>query len=38
MGPLITPTGDIEADMARIRDFYATVTPKRPERADVPSV
>jgi 1-acyl-sn-glycerol-3-phosphate acyltransferase len=32
IGPLITPTGDIDADMQAIRAFYAGVTPKHPER------
>jgi 1-acyl-sn-glycerol-3-phosphate acyltransferase len=33
IGPLITPTGDIDADMQAIRAFYAGVTPKHPERS-----
>jgi hypothetical protein len=28
----MTPTGDAEADMEVIRDFYATVVPKDPEK------
>ncbi|MBN1381447.1 MAG: lysophospholipid acyltransferase family protein [Deltaproteobacteria bacterium] len=32
IGPLIDPSGDIEADMAKIRNFFATVTPRHPER------
>lgn len=32
-GPLLYPSGDIEADMRIIRDFYANVTPKHPEKA-----
>jgi 1-acyl-sn-glycerol-3-phosphate acyltransferase len=32
IGPAVTPTGDIEADMKQIRAFYADVTPKHPER------
>jgi len=32
IGPLITPTGDIDADMQAIRAFYAGVTPRHPER------
>ncbi len=30
-GPLITLTGDVEVDMAKIRDFYQHVTGKYPE-------
>jgi 1-acyl-sn-glycerol-3-phosphate acyltransferase len=30
-GPLITPTGDIEADLAGIRAFYSGIVGKRPE-------
>jgi len=30
-GPVIFPTGDIAADMEKIRAFYATITGKRPE-------
>lgn len=30
-GPIITPSGDIEADMAKFREFYSQVTPRRPE-------
>lgn len=32
LGPLIYPTGDIEADMKIIRDFYATLEGKYPEK------
>lgn len=32
-GPLIMPTGDIEADMAKIREFYSGVTGRYPEKA-----
>ena len=32
-GPLIVPSGDIEADMAIIRDFYQSVTPRYPWQA-----
>lgn len=35
IGPLLRPTGDIEADMALMRAFYATVTPRHPEQAGV---
>ena len=31
VGPVIQPTGDIEADFARIKAFYAAVIPCRPE-------
>ena len=30
-GPMIYPTGDAEADLAKIREFYSTVTTKHPE-------
>jgi 1-acyl-sn-glycerol-3-phosphate acyltransferase len=33
VGPTITPSGDMEADMKIMRDFYQHVTPKHPERA-----
>jgi 1-acyl-sn-glycerol-3-phosphate acyltransferase len=32
-GPALHPSGDIAADMATIRDFYAPVTPRHPEQA-----
>jgi hypothetical protein len=32
LGPVITTTGDLKADMAQIRAFYGTVTAKHPER------
>ena len=38
IGPLITPSGDIEADMEILRDFFANVTPRHPERATIPFV
>jgi 1-acyl-sn-glycerol-3-phosphate acyltransferase len=31
LGPAIFPTGDIEADLEKIRTFYSTVTPKHSE-------
>jgi 1-acyl-sn-glycerol-3-phosphate acyltransferase len=31
-GPVLTPTGDAEADMEAIRDFYALVVPRDPEK------
>ncbi|MFY9111540.1 MAG: lysophospholipid acyltransferase family protein [Desulfomonilia bacterium] len=36
IGPVMFPTGDIEADMVKIRDFYADVTAKYPEYASPP--
>lgn len=36
IGPAIYPTADVEADIAKIRDFYAGVTPRYPDqRSDV---
>ena len=32
LGPAIWPTGDYDADMAKIFEFYQTVTPKHPSR------
>ena len=32
LGPVISTTGDLKADIAQIRAFYATVTAKHPER------
>ncbi len=32
LGPFITPTGDIDSDMKRIRAFYRGVTGRYPER------
>lgn len=32
-GPVITPTGDIEADMKILQDFFATVSAKHPDQA-----
>lgn len=31
IGPMITPTGDVEADVARIHEFYERITAKFPE-------
>jgi 1-acyl-sn-glycerol-3-phosphate acyltransferase len=31
-GPLLMPSGDIQADMAAMRAFYATVTARHPEK------
>lgn len=33
LGPAIMPTGDFDADMAKIKPFYDSVVPKHPERA-----
>jgi len=38
VGPTIYPTGDIEADMELIRNFYATVTAKYPDKAGLPAL
>src|SRR5499426_3596018 len=38
VGPTIYPTGDIEADMEAIRNFYANVTAKYPENASLPAL
>jgi len=35
-GPAIVPTGDLEADMAVIRDFYADIGAKYPEQKSCP--
>ncbi len=32
LGPAIWPTGDYEADMAKISEIYAHVTPRHPEK------
>jgi len=37
IGPVIYPTGDIEADMKIIRDFYNNVTGKYPEKSIAPA-
>jgi 1-acyl-sn-glycerol-3-phosphate acyltransferase len=33
-GPVVMPTGDIEADMKTIQSFYAGITGKNPEQTD----
>lgn len=33
LGPLIWPTGDYEADMAKVMEFYRSVTPRHPAKA-----
>jgi 1-acyl-sn-glycerol-3-phosphate acyltransferase len=37
-GPLLYPTGDIEADMKVIREFYSHVTGKHPESSAPPEL
>ncbi len=32
VGPLLWPSGDLEADLAKMREFYAEKTGKRPEK------
>lgn len=36
IGPIIEMTGDVRHDMDRIREFYATITPKFPEQWATP--
>lgn len=38
IGPSIEPSGDIEADMMAVREFYKTMTPRFPENAGPPVV
>ena len=38
VGPTLYPTGNIEADMEVIRNFYATVTAKYPDKASIPAL
>jgi len=38
VGPTLYPTGDIEADMEVIRNFYANVTAKYPDKAGLPAL
>ncbi|NJM50659.1 MAG: acyltransferase [Sphingomonadales bacterium] len=33
LGPAIYPTGDYEADMAKVIEFYRNIVPRHPERA-----
>lgn len=33
IGPVVNPTGDMDADMVRIRGFYAGITGKHPENS-----
>jgi 1-acyl-sn-glycerol-3-phosphate acyltransferase len=37
IGPLISPTGDIDSDMKNIRAFYGGVTGKHPEKSMSPA-
>ena len=36
IGPIIHPTGDMEADLKPAFDFFRTLTPRHPERAAFP--
>jgi len=38
VGPTLFPTGDIEADMEIIRNFYVNVTAKYPDKAGLPAL
>jgi 1-acyl-sn-glycerol-3-phosphate acyltransferase len=38
VGPTLNPTGNIEADMEIIRNFYANVTAKYPDKAGLPEL
>jgi 1-acyl-sn-glycerol-3-phosphate acyltransferase len=38
VGPTLYPTGNIEVDMEVIRNFYATVTAKYPDKASLPAL
>jgi 1-acyl-sn-glycerol-3-phosphate acyltransferase len=38
VGPTLYPTGDIEADMEIIRNFYVQVTAKYPDQACIPAL
>jgi 1-acyl-sn-glycerol-3-phosphate acyltransferase len=38
IGPVITPTGDIEADIGTIRSFYAQVSGKFPEKSGMAQI
>ncbi len=35
LGPMIWPTGDYEADMAKVAEIYAATTPKHPAKGNV---
>lgn len=32
IGPVFIPTGDVDADIEKIKDFYRTISPKYPEQ------
>ena len=32
VGPLLYPSGDVAADMAKFAEFYAGITPRHPDR------
>jgi len=38
LGPAIWPTGDYQADMAKIAEIYAKVTPKHPSNGMIYAV
>ena len=38
VGPTLYPTGNIEADMEVIRNFYANVTAKYPDKTGLPEL
>ena len=38
IGPAITPTGDVEGDMRKIRAFYVHITGKYPEKSSMASI
>jgi 1-acyl-sn-glycerol-3-phosphate acyltransferase len=35
IGPLFWPSGDYDADIVKIQDFYRSVTPRHPERSSL---
>jgi 1-acyl-sn-glycerol-3-phosphate acyltransferase len=35
LGPVFTPTGNVEADMAEIKGFHAGIQGRRPQHFDV---
>jgi len=37
-GPTLMPTGNIEADMEKIRAFYTNITPKSPDKSTPPLI
>lgn len=32
IGPLMTPSSDVDADLARMQEFFKTITPRHPDR------